>query len=130
LALDRERGALTHQRAGRRARQPPGGHGCPRLSGSHGSSACGVSSSVSRSDDKLVRPGWQDSVQRAMCRVGICKKRAALQVCGDAFTLAGFPPWRLRLAEVDHLGGWRALTPARFAGALRRYRRTRQRFGA
>ena len=49
---------------------------------------------------------------------------------GPAFTLACFPPWRLRLAEVYHLGALRLLTPARFAAALRRYRRTHQRFGA
>ncbi|KAK9825672.1 hypothetical protein WJX81_000822 [Elliptochloris bilobata] len=50
-------------------------------------------------------------------------------VFGPAFTLAGFPPWRLRLAEVYHLGALRALTPLRFEGVLRRYRRTHQRFG-
>lgn len=52
------------------------------------------------------------------------------QVFGNAFTLAGFPPWRLRLAEVHHLGPLRALTAARFDGALRRFHRTHQRFGA
>lgn len=57
-------------------------------------------------------------------------QEVALQVFGPAFTLACFPPWRLRLAEVYHLGALRLLTPARFAAALRRYRRTHQRFGA
>ena len=58
-----------------------------------------------------------------------CDKRYLAQVFGRAFTLAGFPPWRLRLAEVYHMGPLAALTPARFEGVLRRYRRTHQRFG-
>lgn len=59
-----------------------------------------------------------------------CDEPHLAQVFGRAFTLAGFSPWRLRLAEVYHMGPLGALTPARFGGVLRRYRRTHQRFGA
>jgi undecaprenyl pyrophosphate synthase len=52
-----------------------------------------------------------------------------LQVFGEALTLGGFPPWAARAAELYGAGPLRGVTAARLHAALRRYRRTRQRFG-
>lgn len=54
---------------------------------------------------------------------------ASQQVTGPALTLAGFPAWCVRTAEMYGIGPLAALTPGRLAAALRRYSATKQRFG-
>lgn len=51
------------------------------------------------------------------------------QVTGPALTLAGFPAWCVRASEIYGVGPLAAVTPARLAGALRRFGATKQRFG-
>jgi hypothetical protein len=51
------------------------------------------------------------------------------QVFGRACTLAGFPPWPLRFAEIYHMGCLAEATPQGLLDALQRYCRTPQRFG-
>ena len=50
-------------------------------------------------------------------------------VFGSAFTLAGFPPWAVRTAEVFEVGALGAVTSGKMDAVLRRYLGTRQRFG-
>ena len=57
-------------------------------------------------------------------------RRRRSQVCGDAFTLAGFPPWMVRFSELYHLGRLEGVTDARLAQTLRKYSNVTQRFGA
>lgn len=52
------------------------------------------------------------------------------QVTGPALTLAGFPAWAARTAEIYGVGPLAAVEAEGLAAALRRYRtRTKQRFG-
>ena len=50
-------------------------------------------------------------------------------VFGPAFTLAGFPPWAVRTAELFEVGALAAVTSGKMDAVLRRYLGTRQRFG-
>jgi hypothetical protein len=50
-------------------------------------------------------------------------------VFGSAFTLAGFPPWAVRTAELFEVGALAAVTSGKMDAVLRRYLGTRQRFG-
>ncbi len=50
-------------------------------------------------------------------------------VFGPAFTLAGFPPWAVRTAELFEVGALAAVTSGKLDAVLRRYLGTRQRFG-
>lgn len=50
-------------------------------------------------------------------------------VFGSAFTLAGFPPWAVRIAELFEVGALAAVTSGKMDAVLRRYLGTRQRFG-
>lgn len=52
-----------------------------------------------------------------------------VQVCGKAFTLAGFPPWLLRFGELYHLGDLRDVTDERLRTFLQKYSSVAQRFG-
>lgn len=52
-----------------------------------------------------------------------------VQVCGEAFTLAGFPPWLLRFGELYHLGHLRDVTDALLQKTLQKYSSVTQRFG-
>jgi len=51
-------------------------------------------------------------------------------VYGSAFTLAGYPPWALRAAEIYSMGRLRDADGRGVRGALARYGATVQRFGA
>ena len=51
-------------------------------------------------------------------------------VYGSAFTLAGYPPWALRAAEIYSMGRLRDADGRGVRGALARYGKTVQRFGA
>ena len=54
-----------------------------------------------------------------------------LWLLGPVPTVAGFPPWRLRLAEIHHVAPRpAALSEARMEASLRAYLRTVQRYGA
>jgi hypothetical protein len=50
-------------------------------------------------------------------------------VCGPALTLAGFPPWAVRTAELFELGALGSVTRGKLDAVLRRYLGVRQRFG-
>jgi undecaprenyl pyrophosphate synthase len=50
-------------------------------------------------------------------------------IFGGAFSLAGFPPWVVRSAELFEAGPLEAVTGSRLDAILRRYKGTRQRFG-
>lgn len=50
-------------------------------------------------------------------------------VFGAAFTLAGFPPWSARASELYHMGLLEEVTGSRLDAVMRKYMRTRQRFG-
>ena len=51
-------------------------------------------------------------------------------VYGAAFTLAGYPPWALRSAEIYSMGRLGCAEGRGVAAALARYGATHQRFGA
>ena len=51
------------------------------------------------------------------------------QVTGPALTLAGFPAWAVRCAEIYGAGPLKALGPEGLQAALRRFCTTKQRFG-
>lgn len=53
-----------------------------------------------------------------------------VQVCGQAFTTAGFPPWMLRFSELYHLGSLATVTDRQLSRALQKYSNVSQRFGA
>ena len=50
-------------------------------------------------------------------------------VFGAAFTLAGFPPWAVRSSELFEVGQLAAVTSGKLDAVMKRFLRTRQRFG-
>lgn len=50
-------------------------------------------------------------------------------VFGSAFTMAGFPPWAVRTAELFEVGPLGAVTAGKMDAVLRKYLGIRQRFG-
>lgn len=50
-------------------------------------------------------------------------------VTGGALTLAGYPPWAVRVSEIYGIGPLAGVTSSKLAAVLARYARTRQRFG-
>lgn len=52
-----------------------------------------------------------------------------VMVFGDVLTLAGFPPWSLRVAEIHKLGRLQGMTEGRLWGSIRKFCRTEQRHG-
>ena len=60
---------------------------------------------------------------------GLWPPSRCTQVTGGALTLAGYPPWAVRVSEIHGIGPLSGVTSSKLAAVLQRYRRTRQRFG-
>ena len=53
-----------------------------------------------------------------------------LQVFGNHFSLAGYPPWPIRVTEMYHMGQLSRVSHKHMEDTFLRYSRTMQRFGS
>ena len=53
-----------------------------------------------------------------------------LQVFGNHFSLAGYPPWPIRVTEMYHMGQLSRISLKHLENKFLRYSRTMQRFGS
>jgi len=92
----------------------------PKPSTSGADAQAATAAAVSRLETALVTA----SGPAALAEPGVAL------VYGSAFTLAGYPPWALRSAEIYSMGRLRDAEGRGVRGALARYGATVQRFGA
>ena len=95
-----------------------------------------ATTSSSASTSTTARAATDAAVARLDAALASASGPAALAepgvalVYGSAFTLAGYPPWALRSAEIYSMGRLGAADGRGVATALARYGETHQRFGA
>jgi hypothetical protein len=94
-----------------------------------GAADAGSGGGASRLERAISAPATLRSwLQHASGRLAALEPDMVL-VFGAAFTLAGYPPWAVRVSQIYHMGPLASVTSSKLDAVMRKFSMTKQRFG-
>lgn len=80
--------------------------------------------------DKPATAAWLQSKLQDKCQSAALQVPDLMLVFGRTFSLAGYPPWPIRVTEIYHMGRLSQVSDSLLQNTWHQYSRTVQRFGS